>query len=84
MELNTKQKQFLLDKGYVTAGTLGALPEEDWEKYFIEAFDWYLNLTKNRYRMYDLELLGKGSNFDEIDQMINFQGKDLDTLLKLK
>jgi hypothetical protein len=84
MELNTKQKQFLLDKGYVTTGTLDALPEEDWEKYFIEDFDWYLSLTKNRYRMYDLELLGKGSNFDEIDQMINFQGKDLDTLLKLK
>lgn len=84
MELNTKQKQFLLNKGYVTSRTLGAIPEEGWEKYFIENFVWELNTTKNRYKMYDLELTEIGPYFNEIDQMLNFQGKDLDTLVKLK
>ena len=54
MKLNNKQKQYLLDNGYVTAKVLDAVVEPGWKNYFIKSFDWEL-AGKDRYgleRMY--------------------------------
>lgn len=83
MELNNNQKNFLLDKHYVTYRTLDAAPEEGWEDYFINEYKWEFSPTKNRWRMYELNLIGIGTNFDEIDQMLNLTPRDLQTLMSL-
>ena len=59
MKLNNKQKQYLLDKGYVTAKTLDAAVEPGWKNYFIKSFDWEL-VGKDRYGLERLYLIDKG------------------------
>ena len=36
IKLNDNQKQFLVDKGYITIKTLDSLDYEGWEQYYIK------------------------------------------------
>ena len=66
MKLNNKQKQYLLDNGYVTAKTLDAAIEPGWKNYFIKSFDWEL-VGKDWSGMEKLYLIDKGK-FDKRDK----------------
>ena len=59
MKLNNKQKQYLLDNGYVTANVLDAAIEPGWKNYFIKSFDWEL-ASKDRRGLERLHLIDKG------------------------
>lgn len=87
IKLNNKQKQFLVDNEYVTTKSLDSLTHKGWEKYFIDNFEWSLDLHKNKWRMNDLTLFHKGE-FEYLDMeynlLLNFQNKDLQALLNIK
>jgi hypothetical protein len=83
MKLNDRQKQFLVDWGYVTPKTLDSLTHKGWENYFIENFDWELDLHLNHWGMNDLVLTSKESDIT-YDVMLNFQGGDLSDMLNLR
>jgi hypothetical protein len=83
MKLNDKQKHFLVDWGYVTPKTLDSLTHKGWENYFIENFDWELDLHLNNWGMNDLLLTSKESDIT-YDVMLNFQGGDLSDMLNLR
>ena len=59
MKLTNKQKEWLFEKGYVTAKTLDAIVEPGWKNYFIKSFDWEL-AGKDRYGLERLYLIDKG------------------------
>ena len=90
MKLNDKQKQFLVDWGYITPKTLDSLTHKGWENYFIKNFDWELDLHLNKWRMNDLVLTEKVPSYPEIDYeikynvMLNFQGGDLSDMLNIR
>jgi hypothetical protein len=90
MKLNDKQKQFLVDWGYITPKTLDSLTHKGWENYFIENFDWELDLHLNHWGMNDLVLTEKVPSYPDIDYeikydvMLNFQGGDLSDMLNLR
>jgi hypothetical protein len=83
MKLNDKQKHFLVDWGCVTPKTLDSLTHKGWENYFIENFDWELDLHLNNWGMNDLLLTSKESDIT-YDVMLNFQGGDLSDMLNLR
>jgi hypothetical protein len=83
MKLNDKQKQFLVDWGYVTPKTLDSLTHKGWENYFIKNFDWELDLHLNNWGMNDLVLTDKESDIT-YDVMLNFQGGDLSDMLHIR
>ena len=89
MKLNNKQKQYLLDNGYVTAKTLDAAVEPGWKNYFIKSFDWEL-VGKDRYGLERLYLIDKGKwdikDKGEIVYTIglNFQDDDYNTLQNIR
>ena len=89
MKLNNKQKQYLLDKGYVTAKTLDAAIEPGWKNYFIKSFDWEL-VGKDWSGLEKLYLVDKGK-FDKRDKGnivytigLNFQDDDYNTLQNIR
>ena len=83
MKLNDRQKQFLVDWGYVTPKTLDSLTHKGWENYFIQNFDWELDLRLNHWGMNDLKLVSKEGNIT-YDIMLNFQGGDLSDMLHIR
>lgn len=83
MKLNDRQKQFLVDWGYVTPKTLDSLTHKGWENYFIKNFDWELDLHLNNWGMNDLVLTDKESDIT-YDVMLNFQGGDLSDILHIR
>ncbi len=86
--LTRNQKVFLFKQRYVTAKTLDAAVEEGWQDFYIDCFDWELDLEYNRYGFRDLELIENDPILpgDPIIHTIglNFQGEDLKTLLSIK
>lgn len=86
--LNATQKRFLFKQHYVTAKVLDAAVEEGWQDFYINCFDWELDLEYNNYGFRDLKLVEKDPLLpgDPIIHTIglNFHDDDLDTLLKLK
>ena len=89
MKLNNKQKQYLLDNGYVTAKVLDAIVEPGWKNYFIKSFDWELT-GKDRYGLERLYLIDKGKwnikDKGEIAYTIGliFQDDDYNTLQNIR
>lgn len=59
MKLTNKQKEWLFEKGYVTAKVLDAVVEPGWKNYFIKSFDWEL-AGVDRYGLERLYLIDKG------------------------
>lgn len=90
MKLNDRQKQFLINNDYITTKVLNSLTHKGWERYFIENFEWKLDLHLNNWRMNDLVLTEKVPSYPDIDYeikyavMLNFQGNDLQELLLIK
>ena len=89
MKLNSNQKHFLFDKGYVTAKTLDACVEPGWKNYFIKSFDWEL-AGKDWSGLKKLYLIDKGK-FDKRDKGnivytigLNFQDDDYKTLENIR
>lgn len=82
LNLTKKQKEFLFEKEYVTAKTLDALTTKGWQQYFINNFDWKLETQKNNYRMNDLYLFSRKSDFS-YHILLNFQGSKLKELISL-
>lgn len=89
MKLNNKQKQYLLEKGYVTAKVLDAAIEPGWKSYFIKSFDWEL-VGKDWSGLEKLYLIDKGK-FDKRDKGnivytigLNFQDDDYNTLQNIR
>jgi hypothetical protein len=83
MKLNDKQKQFLVDWGYVTPKTLDSLTHKGWENYFIKNFDWKLDLHLNNWGMNDLVLTDRENDIT-YEVMLNFQGGDLSDMLHIR
>jgi hypothetical protein len=83
MKLNDKQKQFLVDNDYITTKVLDSLTHKGWERYFIENFEWKLDLHLNNWGMNDLVLIDRENDIT-YDIMLNFQGNDLQELLLIK
>lgn len=84
MKLNDRQKQFLIDNDYITTKVLDSLTHKGWERYFIENFEWKLDLHSNNWNMNDLILVNKETNEVDYEPMLNFQGNDLQELLLIK
>lgn len=89
MKLNNKQKQYLLDNGYVTAKVLDAVVEPGWKNYFIKSFDWEL-AGKDRCGLERLHLIDKGKwNVKDKGEIVytiglNFQDDDYNTLKSIR
>jgi hypothetical protein len=83
MKLNDRQKQFLVDWGYVTPKTLDSLTHKGWENYFIKNFDWELDLHLNNWGMNDLILTDRENDIT-YEVMLNFQGGDLSDMLHIR
>lgn len=83
--LNNKQKHFLVDNEYVTRKSVDSLNTINWEDYYIDNFEWKLDLSYNRYYMNDLILINKDTNEEDFRIMLNFQVNDTDltTLMNL-
>lgn len=58
MVLNKKQREFMVEKGYLTPKTVDSLTHNGWERYFIEQFVWELG----EYDKYGLQTLKLISN----------------------
>lgn len=85
IELNKKQKQFLIKNEYITVKTVDALNYATLTTYFVDNFDWILDTRLNNYNMNDLVLKAiDKTSLSIYDVMINFQGTDFDTLLNIK
>ncbi len=89
MKLNSKQKQYLLDNGYVTAKVLDAVVESGWKNYFIKSFEWEL-AGKDVYGLERLYLIDKGKqNIKDKGEIaytigLNFKDDDYNTLQNIK
>ena len=85
MTLNNKQKQFLIDKGYVNAKYLETLTYQDGQNYFIDNFIWKLDLNYNAFGFNELYLINKDMNCMSYEFLCNFdsEGIDLTTLVNL-
>lgn len=91
MKLNKKQKQYLFDNNYVTAKTLDASTDGDWQSFFIKCFDWKLD-GKDKYGLEKLYLIDNGKSVlgdftkGEISYRLGliFQGNDFEILKNLK
>lgn len=81
--LNDRQKEFLFEEDYVDSKTLDALTYKGWHNYFIKNFIWKLDIDLNRWRMRDLVLVNKETGEADYNTMLNFQGNDLEKLLKI-
>ena len=81
--LNDNQKQFLVDKGYVTKKSVDSVNKVGWEKFFINYFNWKLDLSFNRWYMNDLILINKETNEEDYRIYLNFQETDLTELLNI-
>lgn len=86
MTLNKKQKQFLFDKGYVTAKTLDAAIEEGWKDYFMDCYDWDIEGTD--YYGFTQLFLTVNSGFEKGEVHyklgLNFHNNDYDKLIALR
>lgn len=83
VKLNDNQKQYLFDKHYVTRKALDSLSYAGWEKFFIENFNWSLDLSFNRWYMNDLILINKDTGEESYRIYLNFQEEDLTKLLNI-
>lgn len=83
LTLNNKQKQFLFDEYYLTSKVLDSLVYKGWEQYFIKNFHWKLDTNLNRWNMRELVLISKETGEEYYNISLNFQGNDLNTLLKI-
>jgi hypothetical protein len=83
LTLNNKQKQFLFDEYYLTSKVLDSLVYKGWEQYFIKNFHWRLDTNLNRWNMRELVLISKETGEEYYNISLNFQGNDLNTLLKI-
>ena len=59
MKLNDSQKRFLFDTYYIDARVLDSLTYKGWEDYWINNFDFELEVNKNRFNMRTLRLIYK-------------------------
>ncbi len=88
MKLNDKQKQFLFDKGYITAVVLDAAVEDGWMEHYITRYEWDLGHTPNQYggyelNFYEVDLADKGI-FQSIEEFeIFLTDEDIDQLIML-
>ena len=88
LTLNEKQKRFLfIDRTYVTAKTLDAATYPGWRDWFIDDFEWVLDLDDDRWGFKTLTLTEKNPIIPGdpaiYKQGLNFQDDDLETLLKM-
>ena len=83
MKLNSEQKRFLLENGYVTPQQLGALALIGWESYFSKRFDWEF-AGKDRCGMDKIYLKDKATGDIAYVVGVEFGKGDFDRLLKLK
>lgn len=81
--LNDKQKQFLFEEDYINSKVLDALTYKGWQNFFIKNFIWKLDTDLNRWRMRDLVLISRETGEEDYNTMLNFQGNDLEKLLKI-
>ena len=84
IKLNKKQKQFLFDNFYVDSKALDAAADyKGWQNYFIDDFEWHLDLNKTWARMNNLKLINEEGDIT-YDFDLNFQKNDLNDLLNLR
>lgn len=83
IKLNDNQKQYLFDKHYVTRKVLDSLSYVGWKKFFIENFNWSLDLSFNKWYMNDLILVDKDTSEESYRIYLNFQEEDLTKLLNI-
>jgi hypothetical protein len=83
MKLNDNQKRFLFNTYYIDARVLDSLTYKGWEDYWINNFDFELEVNKNRFNMRTLRLIDKDTKEVSTEFNINLQGNDFETLLKI-
>jgi hypothetical protein len=83
MKLNNNQKRFLFDTYYIDARVLDSLTYKGWEDYWINNFDFELEVNKNRFNMRTLRLIDKDTEEVSTEFNLNLQGNDFETLLKI-
>lgn len=83
MKLNDNQKRFLFDTYYIDARVLDSLTYKGWEEYWINNFDFELEVNKNRFNMRTLRLIDKDTKEVSTEFNLNLQGNDFETLLKI-
>lgn len=83
IRLNDKQKEFLFQEQYVTKKVFDSLSYVGWEKYYIKNFYWKLDLDYNRWNMNTLVLINKDTGEEDFNINLNFQGNDLNKLMKI-
>ena len=83
INLNDKQKQFLVDNYYVTKKVLDSLSYNGWEKFYIKNFYWKLDTDYNRWHMNTLVLVNKDTGEEDFNINLNFQDNDLNNLMKI-
>ena len=83
MKLNDNQKRFLFDTYYIDARVLDSLTYKGWEDYWINNFDFELEVNKNRFNMRTLRLIDKDTKEVSTEFNLNIQGNDFETLLKI-
>lgn len=83
MKLNDNQKRFLFDTYYIDARVLDSLTYKGWEDYWINNFDFELEVNKNRFNMRTLRLIDKDTKEVSTEFNLNLQGNDFETLLKI-
>ena len=83
MKLNDNQKRYLFDNYYIDARVLDSLTYKGWEDYWINNFDFELDVNKNRFNMRTLRLIDKDTKEISTEFNLNLQGNDFETLLKI-
>ena len=83
MKLNDNQKRFLFDTYYIDAIVLDSLIYKGWEEYWINNFDFELEVNKNRFNMRTLRLIDKDTKEVSAEFNLNLQKNDFETLSKI-
>lgn len=85
LTLNEKQKRWLFENDYVTAKVLDACIEQGWREYYINYFDWKLDLELDMFGFNRLWLVDKDEPKSRpLGTGLNFQDDDFQKLLALK
>ena len=85
--LNKNQKVFLFENYYITAKSLDACVERGWQDYFMDYFQWELDLDFDKYGFRTLKLKHiENETYLDFDYVIglNFHGNDLKQLQSIK
>lgn len=84
MKLNNNQKRFLFENNYLDAKCLDSLTHKGWEEYWINNYDFELDLNLNGWNMRTLTLIDKDNMCRNIEIDLIFQNDDFNKLLSIK